>query len=137
MPTPFLAFQQTSFLKTSAKVLHFIYYLQNNYVQNYREIGYMYISVCEYFLYDLNLEKFINVHSSCYKIFEDNNFIDISKRTEYLHWEGSGDFRRGDILTRIDEIEDDVRRKSPYQASNLQRGIQSILIQASLDSNEK
>ena len=68
---------------------------------------------------------------------EDNNFIDISKRFEYLHWEGSGDFRRGDILARIDEIEDDVRRKSPFQISNLERGIQSILIQASLDSNAK
>ena len=71
------------------------------------------------------------------QLLEDNNFIDISKRFEYLYWEGSGDFRRGDILTRIDEIEDDVRRKSPFQISNLERGIQSILIQASLDSNAK
>ena len=28
MPTPFLAFRQTSFIKSVAKVLHFIYYLQ-------------------------------------------------------------------------------------------------------------
>ena len=69
------------------------------------------------------------------QLLEDNNFIDISKRFEYLYWEGSGDFRRGDILSRIDEIEDDVRRKSPFQISNLERGIQSILIQASLDNN--
>ena len=71
------------------------------------------------------------------QLLEDNNFIDISKRFEYLYWEGSSDFRRGDILSRIDEIEDDVRRKSPFQISNLERGIQSILIQASLDNNAK
>ena len=89
------------------------------------------------FSYCLTAEVPFDDKNRAKKLLEDNNFIDISKRFEYLYWEGSGDFRRGDILTRIDEIEDDVRRKSPFQISNLERGIQSILIQASLDSNAK
>ena len=89
------------------------------------------------FSYHLTAEIPFDDKNRAKQLLEDNNFIDISKRFEYLYWEGSGDFRRGDILTRIDEIEDDVRRKSPFQISNLERGIQSILIQASLDSNAK
>ena len=89
------------------------------------------------FSYCLTAEVPFDDKNRAKQLLEDNNFIDISKRFEYLYWEGSGDFRRGDILTRIDEIEDDVRRKSPFQISNLERGIQSILIQASLDSNAK
>ena len=89
------------------------------------------------FAYHLTAEIPFDDKNRAKQLLEDNNFIDISKRFEYLYWEGSGDFRRGDILTRIDEIEDDVRRKSPFQISNLERGIQSILIQASLDSNAK
>lgn len=89
------------------------------------------------FSYHLTAEIPFDDKNRAKQLLEDNNFIDVSKRFEYLYWEGSGDFRRGDILTRIDEIEDDVRRKSPFQISNLERGIQSILIQASLDSNAK
>jgi len=89
------------------------------------------------FSYCLTAEVPFDDKNRAKQLLEDNNFIDISKRFEYLYWEGSGDFRRGDILSRIDEIEDDVRRKSPFQISNLERGIQSILIQASLDNNAK
>ena len=71
------------------------------------------------------------------KLLEDNSFIDISQKFEYLYWEGSDDFRRGDLQARIDEIEDDVRRKSPFQISNLERGIRSILIQTTLENNTK
>ena len=89
------------------------------------------------FAYHLTAEIPFDDKNRAKQLLEDNNFIDVSKRFEYQYWEGSGDFRRGDIMSRIDEIEDDVRRKSPFQISNLERGIQSILIQASLDSNAK
>ena len=89
------------------------------------------------FTYCLTAEVPFDDKNRAKQLLEDNNFIDVSKRFEYLYWEGNSDFRRGDILSRIDEIEDDVRRKSPFQISNLERGIQSILIQASLDNNAK
>lgn len=55
---------------------NFTYYLQHNYVQSYREVGFMYLSLCECFLYSLEFDKFINLNNICSKIFEDNNFVE-------------------------------------------------------------
>ena len=54
---------------------NFSYYLQNNYVQNYREIGFMYLSVCEFFLYDYKINEFKILIDQCLKIFKENNFL--------------------------------------------------------------
>ncbi len=87
--------------------------------------------------YCLTAEVPLDDKSRARQLLEDNHFFDISQKFEFLYWEGTGDFVRGDMLSRIDEIEDDVRRKSPYQFSSLERGLQSVLIQASLENNQK
>lgn len=75
---------------------NFSYYLQNNYIQNYREIGFMYLSVCEYFLYDYKLDKFKLLLDRCMKIFKDNNFIvhkQIAWRRLYLYYCIKNDYK--------------------------------------------
>jgi hypothetical protein len=63
---------------------NFTFYLQHNYVQSYREIGYMYLAVCEIFLYDLQLEKFRNLCLNCENIFKNNKFIE-HQRICWMH----------------------------------------------------
>ena len=87
--------------------------------------------------YCLTAEVPFDDKSRAKQLLEDNNFLDVSKKFEYGYWEGSGEFVRGDIRSRMDEIEDDVRRKSPFQIANLERGLQNVLIQATLDNDVK
>ncbi|MBR4489043.1 hypothetical protein IKP13_00215, partial [bacterium] len=70
-------------------------------------------------------------------LLDENTFFDVSDKFVALHWEGTNDFIRGNLLVRIDEIEDDIRRKSPFQIASLENGLRGVLIQATLDKNLK
>lgn len=63
---------------------NFSYYIQHNYTQSYREIGFMYSSLCLYFLYSLELRKFKVIYDNCMAIFKENNFLE-HQRIGWMH----------------------------------------------------